>query len=153
MPNRLATSRHARSAIYCSPSYIHLASVWLKECVEEHSICAIPDSAFMPNRLVDVGLDTCEPFLIDSKIAPGPYVVLSYCWGTVQNTVTTTRENIADHRRCIPLLSLPRVIILSCSDLGFGPSSIPVFQCLRDGTRSLQSFADISISDLVLIIK
>jgi hypothetical protein len=39
-----------------------------------------------------------------------PYVALSYCWGTGQTLITTTRENLATHRDEIPFERLPRTI-------------------------------------------
>lgn len=66
----------------------------------------------MPNRLIDVGLDESEPFLVDGKIEPAPYAALSYCWGTADNILVTTRESIAIHRQRIPLSLLPQVSLL-----------------------------------------
>ena len=84
-----------------------IAASWLKECIEGHPSCTISSPEFMPNRLVDVGLEGSELFLNDSKLDAVPYIALSYCWGNVQNTVITTRQNIVEHRRCIPLSLLP----------------------------------------------
>lgn len=97
-----------------------MAAGWLKECTEGHLNCTISDPEFMPNRLIDVGQAVSEPFLVDSKLKPAPYVALSYCWGAVQDTIKTTKENIADHRRCILRSSLPRV----CSFFAMGVFAI-----------------------------
>lgn len=86
-----------------------VAAEWLKECIEGHPSCTTPNPQFMPSRLIDVGLEGSEPFLVDSNLEPAPYVALSYCWGTVENSLTTTRENIAEHRRCISLSLFPQV--------------------------------------------
>jgi hypothetical protein len=63
----------------------------------------------MPNRLIYVGEDNSEPFLVEGKIETAPYVALSYCWGTAGNRLVTTRENVKEHRERIPLSSLPSV--------------------------------------------
>lgn len=84
--------------------------MWLKECIESHLGCAAADSKYMPTRLVDVGLlNDSELSLREGKLEPAPYVTLSYCWGSVGNILVTTRENIADHRQCIPYSRLPQV--------------------------------------------
>jgi hypothetical protein len=96
--------------LHTSPHfYLSLASIWLKHCVESHPGCTIPDSTFVPNRLIDVGQEGTDPFLKDTNLESVHYAALSYCWGATQNTLTTTRENIADHRLRISFDSLPQV--------------------------------------------
>jgi hypothetical protein len=87
--------------------------MWLKDCIESHPGCAVTDSKFTPTRLIDVGLDDSEPCLLEGKFGPVPYVALSYCWGSVGNTLVTTKENIADYRHCIPYSQLPQVCPIS----------------------------------------
>ena len=63
----------------------------------------------MPSRLIYVSQDNSEPFLVEGKIDAAPYVALSYCWGDVENTLVTTRENINSHLERIPFALLPQV--------------------------------------------
>lgn len=63
----------------------------------------------MPTRLVDVlpiryGK---EPFLCISEGEIEKYAALSYVWGGKQS-FTTTKHNLAAHRRCLPLQNLPK---------------------------------------------
>lgn len=63
----------------------------------------------MPSRLIYVSQDNSEPFLVEGEVKAAPYVALSYCWGNVENTLVTTRENIIEHLKRIPFALLPQV--------------------------------------------
>lgn len=110
-PKCLSTNEQANSPISDSQQYVYLqiAASWLKNCIENHPGCTIANQNFMPTRLINVGNNALDPFLVEGKLEPAPYVALSYCWGTVANTLVTTRENIGNHRRRIPFSSLPQV--------------------------------------------
>lgn len=100
---------HSATSDLYRHAYLQIAATWLKDCIEGHPACTIADPSFMPSRLINVGLAGSEPFLTDGELEPAPYVALSYCWGSVENAIVTTRENIAEHRLRIPLSSLPLV--------------------------------------------
>lgn len=58
----------------------------------------------MPTRVIDVGdlNGLQEPYLHDYSSSDRPYVALSHCWGE-SNVVTTTKENLAEHKKKLSL--------------------------------------------------
>jgi hypothetical protein len=111
MPKSLSISErmHLTSSESSSHVYLEIASTWLQECIEGHTACAVKDPNFMPSRLIHVGRDDCDPFLVEDEIEAAPYVALSYCWGNVKNPLMTIRENVDEHRERIPFALLPLV--------------------------------------------
>jgi hypothetical protein len=93
---------------------------WLQTC-ETHPECGVPDSSYVPSRLIDVGgkegLSKLRLILtVDHRIpgipaAESKYVALSYCWGLSMPTggMTTTKSRIS-HLKGIPFDSLPHSI-------------------------------------------
>jgi hypothetical protein len=77
-----------------------------------------PSPAFLPTRLIDLGTENEEDFirLIETSELLSPlsrYAALSYCWGDKKEAscqLTTTSHSLTQHRDCIPLNNLPRVI-------------------------------------------
>lgn len=88
---------------------LSLAASWLQDCVTNHPACAVPDTDFMPDRLVNVGNVSSEPFLIEGTAETAPYAALSYCWGKVQGTCVTKRENLEQHKKSIRFIDMPQV--------------------------------------------
>ncbi|KAH9208753.1 heterokaryon incompatibility protein-domain-containing protein, partial [Leptodontidium sp. 2 PMI_412] len=86
----------------------------LDACVQRHRICRVPDSTFIPRRLIEVGNDSRDPRLVEELCAtsvPRPrYAALSYCWGPEQNTFRTTRDNIESNKQTIAFTLLPQTI-------------------------------------------
>ena len=91
---------------------------WIARCAEQHDACPRnTQSDFVPTRLVDVSgpdLDTVR--LLDAGCgtmpADAPYVALSHCWGlTMPDSAKTTEENVAQHRRAIPLADLSNTFV------------------------------------------
>jgi Heterokaryon incompatibility protein (HET) len=81
----------------------------MKDCEDNHATCRAPNTKFMPSRVIDVGSQGTSDVicLVEPKVYD-PYIALSYCWGTTKRSwLVTTKENIKDHRRSIPLNRLP----------------------------------------------
>ena len=100
---------HPTASESSSHVYLEIASTWMQKCIEGHTACAVKDPNFMPSRLIHVGRDDCDPFLVEDEIEAAPYVALSYCWGNVKNPLVTIRENVDEHRERIPFALLPLV--------------------------------------------
>lgn len=109
--------RQLNSAIHsASPNNTGSAytAEFVKNCLERckwhsHSPYYYDDRPqWYPTRLVEV-LDDGEAKLVEtSETTPaGPYATLSHCWGT-SGTFTTTTKNIADLKKRIPFLDLPK---------------------------------------------
>lgn len=65
----------------------------------------------LPTRVVDVGDETHDPFLFESKGARHSYCALSYCWGTSSNAHKTTKQNLLRYYTAIPPHELPRTLL------------------------------------------
>ncbi|KAH6703088.1 heterokaryon incompatibility protein-domain-containing protein [Leptodontidium sp. MPI-SDFR-AT-0119] len=91
-----------------------VANRWLDACVQRHRICRVPDSTFIPRRLIEVGNDSRDPRLVEELCATSVlrprYAALSYCWGPEQNTFRTTRDNIESNKQTIAFTLLPQTI-------------------------------------------
>ncbi|KAI0514751.1 heterokaryon incompatibility protein-domain-containing protein [Xylaria bambusicola] len=90
---------------------MELAHLWIKDCLQNHDMCAIGSSHrhvnFVPTRLVDTQ-DPMRPFLLivtDDKDIE--YITLSYVWGQGER-FRTTRATLKDHQDRIPLESVPK---------------------------------------------
>lgn len=93
---------------------------WLNNCKHHHPMCQIAmsgeklddkgETTSLPTRVIDVG---DEPFSIPklrtSNEEQGPYVALSYCWGTCE-VVKTLSTNIESFHKALPLDRLPQTI-------------------------------------------
>jgi hypothetical protein len=61
-----------------------IGSRWLKNCVESHSSCRPPTELQKPpKRLIHVGNETQDPFLVETfpDLQHVEWLSLSYCWG------------------------------------------------------------------------
>ncbi|KAH6716319.1 heterokaryon incompatibility protein-domain-containing protein, partial [Leptodontidium sp. MPI-SDFR-AT-0119] len=93
--------------------------VWLDSCLQHHSSCSKDTGQFRPSRLLDLGsnvgendirLIVSELDIPKQKGRQNHYATLSYCWGPPGLNARTTKENIGERRRKIPLDSLPRTV-------------------------------------------
>ncbi|KAH9216216.1 heterokaryon incompatibility protein-domain-containing protein [Leptodontidium sp. 2 PMI_412] len=93
--------------------------VWLDNCLQHHSSCSKDTGQFRPSRLLDLGsnvgendirLIVSELDIPKQKGRQNHYATLSYCWGPPGLNARTTKENIGERRRKIPLDSLPRTV-------------------------------------------
>ncbi|TGJ80954.1 hypothetical protein E0Z10_g7822 [Xylaria hypoxylon] len=88
-----------------------LARRWIKDCLENHDMCASASIhshvSFIPTRLIDTQ-DPKRPFLLTvTGVAGIEYIALSYSWGKGERFVTT-QANFQDHQNCIPLEAAPK---------------------------------------------
>ncbi|KAE9373876.1 HET-domain-containing protein, partial [Stipitochalara longipes BDJ] len=94
---------------------------WLNDCRSHHEHCrdtishqpiAEDELHKLPTRVIDVGLANRDgdPHLLETNGAPdGQWVSLSHCWGKKENhPLKTTRQNLAQHLKTIPMSSLPK---------------------------------------------
>lgn len=88
---------------------IALARHWVKDCLDNHAICASGSregqSDFAPTRLIDIS-DPKRPYLVIATRGT-KYIALSYAWGSGARFITT-RANFQDHQRRIPPESAPK---------------------------------------------
>ncbi|KAK7911082.1 hypothetical protein PG985_013563 [Apiospora marii] len=75
---------------------------WITHCDKEHSDCQVGRGCTLPKRVLDLGFDGVESLDVvlretDHHQCSGPYIALSYSWGSGQN-LTTTKANIDSHR-------------------------------------------------------
>jgi hypothetical protein len=90
-----------------------IINYWLDNCQTNHPECVSDQVAFMPTRLIDVGLEeNQEPRLVltaDLNFTDRRYLALSHCWGlTMPPTATTNLSTIPDRFREIPIAGLSR---------------------------------------------
>ncbi|KAE8449464.1 hypothetical protein EG329_008072 [Mollisiaceae sp. DMI_Dod_QoI] len=81
-------------------------SRWLRKCLETHDKCPKQISP-LPNRVVDVGSDTRDPFLYVSKREYGSWLALSHCWG-LKPILRTTLDTLGPFTQSIPINELPQ---------------------------------------------
>lgn len=93
--------------------YMSIINFWMDTCLEGHSKCDTDKFRFLPNRVIDVGIEdvTSEPRLVTRRDpawkAGEPYITLSHRWKT-NNMPTLLTNNIAAFKSAIPMKSLPR---------------------------------------------
>jgi hypothetical protein len=95
-----------------SQESLDIASGWLKECLENHGHCIVPDEARRPpKRLIDVGSAVQDPFLV--QVSPDSrqiqWLSLSYQWGE-RRSRKLTMETMCDLTKAIPMSTLDRTI-------------------------------------------
>ncbi|KAI0520846.1 heterokaryon incompatibility protein-domain-containing protein [Xylaria bambusicola] len=93
-----------------SLSSFQVAKTWLYNCITNHQSCGSA-SGPLPTRVIDVGDDSRDPFLLESKGAHDRYCALSYCWGTSSSAHQTTTANLTRYYEAIPPQGLPRTLV------------------------------------------
>ncbi|KAH8771236.1 heterokaryon incompatibility protein-domain-containing protein [Hyaloscypha sp. PMI_1271] len=76
-----------------SEATVRLVKDWLL-CCRGHSNCKEQKSRPLPTRVIDVRTE--NPKIIESERLEGSYVALSHCWGSVEDTFSTTALNITE---------------------------------------------------------
>jgi hypothetical protein len=93
----------------------------IKFCDENHPDCSKVQDKILPTRLLDVGSDVGEPYLISSEPGTvGNYCALSYCWGQSQS-ILLIQERLQSGHLTFPLRSLPATLrdaVVICRKLG-----------------------------------
>jgi hypothetical protein len=89
-----------------------IASRWLKNCVESHSSCRPPTELQKPpRRLIHVGSETQNPFLVETfpDLQHVEWLSLSYCWGG-EPSLKLTDDTMNDLKNGIPLAKFDATI-------------------------------------------
>lgn len=76
-----------------SSATIGLIKDWLGRC-QRHEFCKAQKPRPMPTRVID--LESEKPKIIESERASGHYIALSHCWGSSEDTFSTTADNIEE---------------------------------------------------------
>ncbi|KAF4630552.1 hypothetical protein G7Y89_g7584 [Cudoniella acicularis] len=90
-----------------SDSCFEMTSQWLEICKSEHKFCSWNDNHVLPARIINVGSDSKDPFLVTTNGETGSWATLSHCWGG-EVSITTTNETLELRQRGIPMEDLPR---------------------------------------------
>ncbi|MCJ1433891.1 hypothetical protein MMC27_003256 [Xylographa pallens] len=77
-----------------SDATIALVRDWLRACTN-HAFCRAQKDRPLPKRLIDVR-PSRKVMLIEPNGETGHYLALSHCWGSVDDTFSTTKDNIAE---------------------------------------------------------
>ncbi|QDS72641.1 hypothetical protein FKW77_002398 [Venturia effusa] len=77
-------------------SSIATAKQWLRICETSHEQCKKTNSARLPTRVLDVGVQhrtdlTSDPVLYETRGQEARFIALSHCWGKTP-IITTTKE-------------------------------------------------------------
>ncbi|KAF2405389.1 HET-domain-containing protein [Trichodelitschia bisporula] len=97
-----------------SEASFRMADFWMQECCTGHKNCPKPfKDGFIPSRVIDVGSETEDPRLVDTRTPDfkpyqKSYVALSHRWGLTP-TLTTKSDTLADRMNGIPLNEIPKV--------------------------------------------
>ncbi|KAF7866833.1 hypothetical protein EAF04_005674 [Stromatinia cepivora] len=110
----------ASLAINCDPSpadlesFIKLPRAWLTECDSNHGdVCAPKDTQLLPKRLISVETPKRPKIVVTAdlykNIPPGGvrYLALSHKWGDMPAEAKTTKENLEQRKKKIPMDELP----------------------------------------------
>ncbi|KAE8449827.1 hypothetical protein EG329_007304 [Mollisiaceae sp. DMI_Dod_QoI] len=115
-----------------------IASRWLKNCVENHASCRPPiELQKPPRRLIHVGNETQNPFLVETfpDLQHVEWLSLSYCWGR-DPSIKLIDENMNALKSGIPLTDFDATIqdaVLVTRALGISYIWIDALCILQDG--------------------
>ncbi|EKJ73217.1 hypothetical protein FPSE_06641 [Fusarium pseudograminearum CS3096] len=96
-----------------SSSAMVMAKNWIRICQEHHTECQEVQQmrqrkGILPRRLLHIGTSEIQPQIVHVQDTV-PYCALSYCWG-VKDFFTTTRDNLVQNMRGIPMESFPAIM-------------------------------------------
>lgn len=94
---------------------VRVISDWLRNCKEDHSICAKHNQKTLPTRLLDIGNES-DAYIrliysrsIDRASDNVQYIALSHCWGSPTTPIhRTTKRNHQEHLNKIIIAGLPQ---------------------------------------------
>lgn len=89
---------------------LSMVADWLRDCEENHSLCASTRSVPLPKRLLlfqDQEISLGQVCLALTAGMQGLYAAISYCWGSVV-PFTTTKQSFPDRVRGISIQDLPK---------------------------------------------
>lgn len=78
-----------------SEATVGVVKDWLL-CCRRHSPCKEQKSRPLPTRVIDVRTE--NPKIVESERLVGSYVALSHCWGSTEDTFSTTTQNITERK-------------------------------------------------------
>lgn len=85
-----------------------IARNWITTCSEKHDECPSREDKPLPSRVINVGSDDQEPFLVFTNHGNGKFIALSHCWGgSVAKEAQLTTETVEDFKTRIPMAVLP----------------------------------------------
>lgn len=87
---------------------MEIAKQWVDSCEKHHGKCRAAPSAFIPTRLIDLGIEKVPKLrLVDGKdlAAGSKYVTLSHCWGKFI-PMRLLKDNLALMMDTIPIHQL-----------------------------------------------
>ncbi|KAJ8067061.1 hypothetical protein OCU04_004441 [Sclerotinia nivalis] len=98
-----------------------IARDWLSVCGEKHYECPLVEDKKLPSRVIHVGSEDQDPYILQTDGMIGKYIALSHCWGGHISIALTTKtiEAFIDK---IPMANLPanfRDAVLLTRRLGF----------------------------------
>src|ERR1700712_828375 len=96
-----------------SDTALKISSSWLERCLKNHSSCNPPAELHKtPKRLINVGSESRNPFLVESSPCSEQmiWVSLSYCWGQGPSMMMLSRDNLGAMKNGIPLNKLDPTI-------------------------------------------
>lgn len=119
-----------------SEANFNIARSWIKTCGEEHHQCPPMDDKRLPTRVINVGSDDREPFLVTTNQKKGKFIALSHCWGgAVPEKAKLTSKTAELFKERIPMADLPANFvdaILITRTLGFDYLWIDCLCILQD---------------------
>ena len=107
----IVTARPLQSKVNSTEAYSQIKN-WLEQC-RNHTECGGASScAKLPSRVIEVAPTDLPdvPRLRSTTVLKGPYLALSYCWGSSQSYVLTTK-NLEVLMRELEVKMLPRTIL------------------------------------------
>ncbi|TEY74671.1 hypothetical protein BOTCAL_0071g00050 [Botryotinia calthae] len=98
-----------------------IARDWLKTCDERHYECPLVEDKELPSRVIHVGSDDQDPYILPANGKIGKYIALSHCWGG-HISIALTTQTLEEFKGKISMAQLPanfRDAVLLTRRLGF----------------------------------
>ena len=86
---------------------IDQANRWVSACLHSHKKCGGGEQTALPARLIDLTFERIR--LRSTEGLTGAYICLSYCWGSLHQSITT-KENLAVREAGFSLEGFPRTV-------------------------------------------
>ena len=89
---------------------LNLILHWVMACYRQHSECNLPQTAPLPTRVIDFGVNetiNAPVKLYESKNEHAPYLALSHCWGE-QHPLATTKATLQSMKSKIAWDIIPK---------------------------------------------
>ncbi|KAF5873014.1 putative heterokaryon incompatibility protein [Botrytis fragariae] len=106
-----------------SETNFDIAQDWIDTCSSTHYECPMVQDRPLPTRVIHVGSDAQEPYLLSTHGMKGKYIALSHCWGgNISDLSKLNKTTAKTFGKKIALMGLPpnfRDAILITRGLGF----------------------------------